>query len=75
MKLNKLGPNKTEVQIGNVVVFFSYNTPVAAQLSDGKYVRTNKKWSVTTSKHINQWLGGVRAEEVEQCALDFLAGE
>lgn len=55
MKLNNLGNNKTEFHLDNgAVVFFSYNTPVAAQLAGGGFIKTSKKWSVTTSKHITQ---------------------
>lgn len=68
MQLKSLGANKTEITYDDgTVVLYSYATPVAACLGDGGgFVRTSKKWSVTTSKHINQWLGGVRAREVSQ---------
>jgi len=39
----------------------------------GGYVRTDCRWSVTTSKHINQWLDGRRCREVPQAELDALA--
>ena len=71
MKLRNLGSNKTEIRFENGgVVFFSYNTPVAAQLPSGTFIKTSTKWSRTTSKHINQWLGRARAEEVDQKVLD-----
>ena len=74
MKINPIGPNQTEVHIANgTVVFFSYKTPVATQMPDGSFVRTSRKWSVTTSKHINKWLGGVKATEVPQEHLDKMA--
>ena len=74
MKLNPLGANKTEVTLASgAVVFFSYKTPVAAQLADGGFIKTSRKWSVTTSKHITQWLQGARAVEVDQSQLDSLA--
>ena len=63
MKLKNLGANKTEITLSNgTVVFFSYDTPVAANLSTGGFVKTDKKWSTTTSKHITQWLDGAKAE-------------
>lgn len=71
MKLHTLGANKNVVDIGGSVVFFSYNTPVAANV-DGKFYRTSKRWSVTTSKHINQWLDGAQAEEKPQEFFDTL---
>ena len=73
MQLKRLGSNQTELTLNNgTKVFFSYDTPVAAQLPDYEYVRTATKWSVTTSKHINKWLEGVIATEVSQDILDNL---
>ncbi len=73
MQLKRLGYNQTEVSLNNgTKVFFSYETPVAAQLPDYEYVRTSTKWSVTTSRHINKWLEGVIATEVSQDILDNL---
>lgn len=72
MKLNPIGSNKTVVALDNgTEVFFSYKTPVAAFVPGRGYVRTDRKWSVTTSKHINQWLNGT-AEIVPQAYLDAL---
>ena len=56
MKLKSLGANQREVEIGDMLVFFSYKTPVAVRLSDGRFKRTDKRWSVTTTRHINSWL-------------------
>lgn len=73
MKLNNLGSNQTEIVKGNgLVVLYSYNTPVAALLPSGRYVRTSTKYSNTTSKHINKWLAGINAEEVDQSFIDNL---
>lgn len=57
MNLNPIKANMTELDLGNgTVVLFSYKTPVACRHSDGMTYRTDKKWSVTTSRHINTWL-------------------
>ena len=73
MQLKRIAANQTEIVLNNgTTVFFSYDTPVAAQLPDYEYVRTSTKWSVTTSKHINKWLNGVNAAEVSQDILDNL---
>ena len=75
MQLKRLGSNQTEISLNNgTKVFFSYDTPVAAQLPDYEYVRTATKWSVTTSRHINKWLDGVNANEVSQSFFDNLVG-
>jgi hypothetical protein len=76
MALRQIGSNQTEIETitGNVVLY-SYNTPVAACLSDGSgFIRTNKRYSVTTSKHITQWLNGAKAVEVEQGVINRLVG-
>ena len=73
MNLKVIGSNQTEVQVGLTKILFSYNTPVAAMMDDGSYIRTDKQWSRTTSKHINAWLNGATAKSVEQSILDSLA--
>ena len=77
MKLKQVGSNMTEVECHNSLVLFSYSTPVAARYMDAKgnteYIKTNKKWSVTTSRHINKWLDGATAREVSQEFMDALA--
>ena len=78
MKLRQYGSNQTELSLlCGAVVFFSYETPVAALLPSGRYIRTEKKWSVTTSKHINKWLTGVTSpvEQVPQEELHRLVGD
>lgn len=47
---------------GQSVVLVSYQTPVAARVH-GRYYRTSERYSVTTSRQINQWLEGIKAEE------------
>lgn len=72
MKLNTLGSNQNEITLPNGdVIFFSYNTAVAANVG-GAFFRTEKHWSVTTSKHINRWLDGAKAETKPQDWFDTL---
>jgi hypothetical protein len=55
MTLTPIKANMTELDLGNRTrVLFSYRTPVAAFV-DGVYRCTSKKWSRTTSRHINAW--------------------
>ena len=72
MKLKQLGSNMTELDLGFAQVFFSYETPVAARLTDGSLVRTEERYSVTTTKHINKWLQGCEALTVPQARIDYL---
>ena len=66
MKLTQIASNMTELKFQDgTKVLFSYETPVAAEVN-GNYVKTSKKWSTTTSKHINKWLNGIDAEKAEQ---------
>lgn len=66
MILHTFGENRTEIQIGNVAIFFSYSTPVACYIGGMGYFRTMEKHSNTTTKHINKWLGGVKYQEKPQ---------
>ena len=67
MKVKSIAKNQTEVTFHDgTKVFYSYETPVAAYhaLTDaedtrgevGNWLRTNYKWSSTTTRHINKWL-------------------
>jgi hypothetical protein len=74
MKLNPIGANKTELHTDNGnVILFSYKTPVAAFVEGQGWIKTSKKWSVTTSKHITQWIPrGANVREVDQATLDAM---
>ena len=73
MKVRKAGNNMTELSLTNGTdVLFSYETPVAAFIEGEGYVRTATKYSVTTSRHINKWLNGMVAREVDQSVIDAL---
>ena len=72
MKLKPLASNMTQLTLNtDIVVLFSYETPVAALTEEG-YVRTSHKWSPTTTRHINKWLDGVEAKEKPQEFFDSL---
>ena len=60
MKIKSIASNMVEYYDckGNVVLY-SYETPVAAILANNNVIKDETKYSVTTSKHINKWLGGV----------------
>ena len=71
MQLTPIASNMTEVETSKARVLFSYRTPVAAYVFGRGYVKTEKWWSVNTSRHINKWLpenGTVK--EVTQTYLD-----
>ena len=81
MQLTPIASNMTEVETSEARVLFSYSTPVAAYVFGRGYVKTEKWWSVTTSRHINKWISmdmpvsghvAVTTEEVAQTYLDNL---
>ena len=81
MQLTPIASNMTEVETSKARVLFSYRTPVAAYVFGRGYVKTEKWYSVTTTRHINKWIGmdmpvsgyvAVTTEEVSQTYLDNL---
>ena len=73
MQVQSLGANKTQVDLADgTSVFFSYKTPVAALVPGKGWIRTSTRYSVTTTKHINQWIQGALATEVDQWDIDQL---
>lgn len=73
MNLKPIASNMTEVTMGDCTVLFSYQTPVACCIKGDGYYRTDKKWSITTSRHINKWLDGITAKPAPQSFFDNLA--
>jgi hypothetical protein len=70
IEVKSVGSNRTEVHLRNSIVYFSYNQAVAAyDRNQNRYVRTNKFWSRTTSKHIGQFVPN-DAEKVDQSVID-----
>ena len=66
------GSNHHAVRLSNGNEFYwSYNTLVAAKVGN-RCVRTSKKWSVTTSKHLGK-MGVGGWEPVSQEELEALA--
>jgi hypothetical protein len=57
MEIKPAGSNMTELRLTDgTTILFSYTTPVAAFLPGVGFMRTDKFFSVTTSKHINKWI-------------------
>ena len=57
MQLKPLGSNMNEIVVEGKYILFSYKTHVAGWDESGAF-RTEDFFSVTTSKHINKYLGG-----------------
>ena len=77
IKLIKHNNNATEILNQTTPaqsIFFSYETPVAG-LDEKGYFKTDKKYSMTTTKHINKWLiknNATNARVVKQSFIDEL---
>lgn len=74
MHIQSLAANQTVLTLSSgCQVFFSYETPVAA-VFDGVSYKTDRKYSATTTRHINAWLGngGKYAIEKPQSYFDLL---
>jgi len=73
-KIEILKANCTLLYTDNYTILYSYNTPVAClDVKNKTYYRTNEYYSVTTSKHINQWLNGKVAITASQDFFDNLS--
>ena len=56
MKVKQIGSNQTEISLADgTEILFSYQTPVAALVPGKGWIRSAKKWSATTTKHVNAW--------------------
>ena len=71
MRLINCGSNQTIIAMGDDEYFFSYNTCVAGFTHGEGYWKTDKKWSQTTSRHINKYLGGVTPTIVSQDDIEL----
>ena len=71
IKLNKLGANFTCVDLGDLSVWFSYNTPIAFQSGTwGTLVVRENVWSTTTGKHLNAIDGGDKKAKARRVSSD-----
>ena len=73
MRLTPIATNQTEVETKDARIFFSYSTPVAAYVFGRGFVRSQEFFSVTTSRHINKWIGvDAKTDTTEKVSQDFL---
>jgi len=75
LQVKPIASNMTLLETPKHIVLFSYATPVASfDKATYSFNRTAKKWSMTTSRHINKWLDGAKAHEHPQEYFDNLLG-
>lgn len=74
MKLKPIAKNQNIVNYDDgTEVFFSYETPVAGFHEALGYVKTANWYSSTTTRHINKYLGVIKADVVPQEIINSLA--
>lgn len=76
MELNPIGSNQTEIgKSGGITILYSYKTPVAVFVPGKGGLVSSKKYSVTTSRHINKAIErwGCSRTEVDQGIIDQYA--
>lgn len=57
MKIKPVGSNMTELEgADGTTILFSYQTPVAAFVPGKGFMKTDKFFSSSTTKHINKWI-------------------
>ena len=76
MNLTPIAANQTLISYNNGrEVFFSYKTPVAGYSPDKGYIKTDRWYSSTTTRHINKYLDGItNCAEVSQETINNLVG-
>ena len=81
MNIKQVKANQTELvfEDKDLIVFFSYNTPVACILGGCCGFKQESFYSVTTSKHITQFfnrylISKADVKEVSQNEIDEMAG-
>jgi hypothetical protein len=67
-RIDRIAPNFTRVEIGEVTVWFSYETPVAYQDSAALPRVVNNDWSTTTGKHLATIDGGTDQAKMHRLA-------
>lgn len=53
IELTTVSTNLTKFSLGNLDIYFSYNTAVAFEDSQANLVISQNKWSTTTGKHLS----------------------
>ena len=77
MKLHSYATNRTVLIFNNgtTEIFFSYETPVAGYSDKLGYLKTDKWYSSTTTRHINKYIDGKNHTVVSQSVIDDLLKE
>ena len=79
MKLEKLGNTLHRLYLGDLEIWYSYETPIAFRGRDMVLVARENAWGNTTGKHMNQIPGNekknrISGEEFEEQLNNRLCG-
>lgn len=75
MDIKRIGNNETIIRLSDSCeILFSYETPVAGYNTEKEYFKTDKYYSVTTSKHIGKYLKFAMREEVSIVPQSYIDG-
>ena len=69
------GAHTRQVRVGRVVVWYSYDTPVAFAVGGQPRVVRRNSWGPTTGKHLNWIDGGDKASRVSSDEFERLWAE
>jgi len=78
MKVQNYGSNQTLIEDAGIAVFYSYETPVVLLVpntgndQESRCFITDKKWSCTTSKHINKFLHGLGLDKNDETDVTYV---
>lgn len=70
IEIEQIKPNFTKVNIGTVMVWFSYDTPIAFRVYGQPRVVRENIWGPTTGKHLNAIDGGTKTAKAERVSSD-----
>ena len=70
IEIEQIKPNFTKVNIGTVMVWFSYDTPIAFKVYGQPRVVRENIWSTTTGKHLNWIDGGTKEAKANRVSSD-----
>lgn len=72
MELKMIAPNQVVVTTDKAKILFSYDTPVCAYSYLDGFVKSDKFYSATTTRHINKWVDGRPIKTISQSEFDAL---
>lgn len=73
MKLRNTGSNQVVIMFNDgTEILFSYETPVAGFKPGTGYFKTDTFFSVTTSRHVNNYIGGINPTILPQFEIEAM---